>query len=128
MKNSKLPWTWGINDDYQLMIYDADGNQVAQVISEDCEADAELICRGANRHESDICEETRKLAPFRIYEDNKIVCVYDRFGLLVYAFRKEDHCPNAHFEPRWEAEKAFVYDAVNLINEKAEDGNEQTKE
>ena len=48
MKNSKQPWTWGTNDDCQLMIYDADGNPVAQVISEDCEADAELICRATN--------------------------------------------------------------------------------
>lgn len=50
MKNSKTPWTWGINDDDQLMIYDANGNPVAQVISEDCEADAEQICRATNEY------------------------------------------------------------------------------
>ena len=52
MKNSKTPWTWGINDDDQLMVYDADDNPVAQVISEDCEADAELICRGVGERAS----------------------------------------------------------------------------
>ena len=40
---SKTPWTCDTNDDYQLMVYDADGNPIAQVISEECEAN--LRCR-----------------------------------------------------------------------------------
>lgn len=41
---SKTPWTWDTNDVFQMMVYDVDGNPIAQVISKECEADARLIC------------------------------------------------------------------------------------
>ena len=50
-KHSKTPWTFEENDDFQLMVYDDDGNPVAQIVSEECEADAKFIIKSVNENE-----------------------------------------------------------------------------
>lgn len=44
----RTPLAYAEDDQYRMMVYDADGNPVAQIISEDCEADATTICDSVN--------------------------------------------------------------------------------
>lgn len=46
---SPLPWEYCQNDDLQIMIYDADGNEVAQSFTG--EIDAEAIVHAVNDHD-----------------------------------------------------------------------------
>lgn len=50
-KKHRTPWTFDENEDYQIMIYDAGEEPVAQVIGEDYEADAKFIIEACNHYE-----------------------------------------------------------------------------
>ena len=49
---SPRPWTWDINDDDQLMLYDADGNPLGQLFDHGCESEANLIVDAVNERET----------------------------------------------------------------------------
>ena len=70
---------------------------------------------------SGLCHETAVGAPYSIEEDEKTIVVRNKFGLLFAAHRDTRVMPSPQCNPAWEATKAFYYDAVNLINVKAEE-------
>lgn len=45
---SPRPWSWEINDDDQLMLYDKYGNPLGQLFDHGCEAEANLIVDAVN--------------------------------------------------------------------------------
>ena len=71
-----------------------------------------------------ICDETAVGAPYSVEADEKTIVVRDKFGLLVTSHRDMRIMPAPQCNPSWEMTKAFFFDAVNLINEKAEEGGE----
>lgn len=46
--NAPLPWSWEIDEDQQLMLYDAEGNVLGQLYDQGCEAEAQALCDAVN--------------------------------------------------------------------------------
>ena len=46
--NTPLPWSWEIDEDDQLMLYDAEGNVVGQLFDHGSEAEAKALCDAVN--------------------------------------------------------------------------------
>lgn len=46
--NAPLPWSWEIDEDQQLMLYDAEGNVLRQLYDQGCEAEAQALCDAVN--------------------------------------------------------------------------------
>lgn len=62
-ESSPRPWTWDINDDDQLMLYDADGNPLGQLFDHGCESEATLIVAAVNERER-LRDLVKRMIPF----------------------------------------------------------------